>query len=145
MGHRAVAVPEEDLAGAEVLEHVPDLGDHRLRRAGDDRHALLLVLVAAEDVGGFGLLLFACGQRGRGCGGAPACGGGGEVLDRGQDVGAAGQAGQVLQVGADDALVALQEGVARALQVAAAGLFGQLLGLVDVDLEEIAWCSVPAS
>ena len=46
--------------------------------------------------------------------------------------------GRFCRVGADDALVALEEGVARALQVAAAGFFGQLLGLVDVDLEEVA-------
>ena len=115
MRHRSVAVPEEDLAGAQVLQHVADLGDHRLGRPGDDRHPLLLILVAAEDVGRFGLLLFARGQRRLGRRSPTARCSCREVLDRRQHVGTAGQTRQVLQVGPHDALIALEERIARTL------------------------------
>ena len=64
--------------------------------------------------------------------------GGAEDLGGGEEGVALGHAGEGLDEGADDALVAFEEGIARSLDVLARRRVGQFLGLVDVDLEQIS-------
>jgi len=117
VGHGAVAIPEEDAAGAQVLEDVANLGYDRLGGAGDD-----------AVVGGLVLVRTAVGAEASG----GAEGGGGQ---------AAGSAGsmsrQTHDSGVDLSLVAGQEGVADAGQVLASNFLGLLLGLVHVNLPQV--------
>ena len=100
VGHGAVAVPEEDAAGAQVLEDVADLGDDGLGSTGDD--------------GVVGDLLFVGAAENTGRAGGAAASGGGAALG-GQDAAAGVQARQVDQRRVGGAFVTGQEGVARSL------------------------------
>ena len=60
VAHRPVAVPEEDLPRTQRFQHVADLGDDGLGRAGDDRVVFQLALVDLDPsrLDLFGRLLF---------------------------------------------------------------------------------------
>src|SRR5437868_660615 len=53
VGHRTVAVPEEDVARAQRLEYVANLRNHSFWRSGDDRHAVELALILRVARGAF--------------------------------------------------------------------------------------------
>ena len=123
MSHGAVAVPEEDASGADILQDVTNLRDYRVGSTADDRVIGDLLLVGPPQHAGNAS--------------ASAAGRGSHCLG-GQHPPAGCQTRQVDQGGVHCAFVACQEGVAGTLHVFPARLFGQFLGLVNVHLPKVA-------
>ena len=133
MVHRTIAIPVEDTARPQVLDHVPHLRNNGLRRADDNTHLVELVLVGPQDVvgvllvrGGVERLPSAARENRRG-----------QTLDERQELRTRRHPEQVLDEKPNIPLVALAGWVSRSLNVLAPSGFGQLVGLIDVPFEDV--------